>query len=289
MNETDLIRRNIFLLAAVFIFIVFLTAFWIGITSFPTLIVVVALGASVAVMVFAVASFLKSTLEFGKWDSQETHPLLYKRTCKNVLILDEKGSAIVEYRFNCLRTYGAPLKQVVHQVYHDGKLTLGEVKVDSVTLKPKEVEEFVVKKRRDGEEELAPQPYHLKMKILFPSEIARRSEFSYGYVLDYKEVYPRMTEKGIEFSSHTILIPTRWLKMRIAIQEGVNLRFVDEGITFSVVDKHEVEDVAEEERVRKEFSPKIAAGNREITWEIHKPKISSQYKLFFLVKKQGKS
>jgi len=290
MNEVRaFIGRYIFAIVAIVLALLFALLYWEGIVHFPSLLIAIFVIASVVLLAVALFSVMKQFLEFGRWSSGETHPLLYKRVCKDVKILDERGDATIEYKMYALRTYGAPLKQLVQKIVHDGKLELREVRLDGNLVKP-EIEELVVEKKTDKKTELVPQPYIMKIKILFPTrEIKPNEDFNYSYILDFKEVYPKMTEKNAEFSFHYVLVPTRWLKMKLSIPKDVNLRFVPDGVTFKVIDKHEAEDFAEEQRVREGYKPKITPNRRKITWEIHRPKISSYYKLYFRVKKSRKS
>jgi len=263
--------------------LLFASLFLVSVLYIPTLVVTIFIGMSIALMIIAIYGGAKQLGEFDKWASGETHSVLYQRISKDIEILDEKGNAIIRYDMECKRTPNATLKQVVHEIFHDGKAELLEVTLNGASIKA-EKEEFVIRKKENGEK-LIPQPYRMKIKIFFPADVPKQ-DFRYSYTTRYNEVYPHMDEKDKEFTSHRVILPTFWIKFTMRLPQNSNMSFLRDAVVVRAFDEHEVEDFSEDKRIEDKYPLIVSKDDKTIIWELQRPKIAYTYKMFFCVKKK---
>lgn len=283
MNVSRIVLGNRLVLAIlVIVTTVFIGVLTISLRYVTELTIVFFSVVSVILLIVAIYGSLDRISQFDKWISGETHALLYKRICKDVRILNKQGNATVKYTMSCRKNPKVILKQLVHEIFHDGKIRLEGVTLEDKPFKA-EVEKFIIRKIEDGEEREIPQPHRLKLKMFLPKGVPKR-DFKYSYTVRYEAVYRDMDKKDKEFSSHRIFLPTFWLKMQLSVPKDSNMSFLHEGLYVKVEDKHELEDFAEEQRIRDKYPPLIAENEQLIAWELPNPKLAYTYKLYFCLK-----
>lgn len=215
-------------------------------------------------------------IKFGR-----THPLFYNRILKVVDITTNKGNASIEYFMDCQNISGKPLEQITHTISHDGGLASLEGSINKVDAGNNLDFEKFVRQRIDSKKPIE-RPFEVKLVYnLKKKNIQHREYFSYGYRMDFKEVYKEMFKRGKESSSVRIKNPTKLYT--ITIDAPNDLNFVQDGIYIKIVDMHEVEDSLEMEQCLKMHPPKIIKGGKRILWDVALPKIASRYILYFQV------
>lgn len=205
------------------------------------------------------------------------HPLTYKRSIKNVKILDREGSAIVHFFHQCMNTGEKPIPKIVHNMHHDGDLKTCHVSVNGSVVTPS-MEKFI-ERRVDGKETAISLGHRLKVTInIEEQKILPKQWFAYDIRLDYDKVYKNMFKPHVEFSSFHVMMPTDTLKMVITTPENTIFRRDD--VEVIVKGYYEIEDFEEEKRCKYEFPP-LFLHDDYLFWEIEKPKLACTYFLYF--------
>jgi len=238
--------------------------------------------------ILLVQSYYRSTYEthlslseLYRYKSRQTHPLYYYIIRKDIHIIDATGKAQVDYRMECKNTCPKNLPQIKHEINFDGKIEEFHAHVNGKVFNEKVKRDLYFRQQIMEHEKVdVKQPYNLKVLFNVKSErIAPDQDFDYDYSLLCTKLYPNMDKKDEEYTAIHINHPTDLLVIRIEVPQ--NLRFIKDGISIQVLDKHDIRDCLEEEKCLKIYPWFVSRDRRRISWEIPNPKIACSYKLYF--------
>jgi hypothetical protein len=210
------------------------------------------------------------------------YPLTFMRTLKDVKITDNDGNAVVHFFQECRNSSDKEIPRIVHELHHDGKLNNFVVRVNEKSGDISQ-ERYIERKETNGET-IGPLARKLKFTInLEKIALSPGQTMRYDYRVDYAEVFKKMFEPNVEYTSYHVMMPTSSLKIIVAAHEG--LQFNERNCYVIVKGFYEIEDFREEDRCKQEFPIVYLHDGNIMLCEILKPKIACTYYVYFQVMK----
>jgi hypothetical protein len=214
----------------------------------------------------------------------ETHTFSIIDALKEITILTRNGRGRLTYYFKCRNNPDKVLDRIRLSVSHDGTLEENSLKctMNGKEVKPLEVQRLLIVDEKT-KEAAGRMCKNLKFAIHPEKNIEPSAKFEYSYSYEVKNLYPEIETKDKEYSQTLILHPTRLL--RYVIEAPVGYVF-DRNVKFMIIDRDEVEYIAEEKRVTEECSPVVLNEGKTLIWDVQNPKIASFYRIYLYIKKQ---
>lgn len=213
----------------------------------------------------------------------ETHTFSITDALKEITILNRSGRGRITYFFKCRNNPDKTLDRIRLAVSHDGTLEEDSLKctMNGKEVKPLDIQRLLIvdEKTREAAGRMCK---NLKFAIYPEKSIEPSAKFEYSYSYEVNNLYLEIETKNKEYSQTLILHPTRLLRYVIEAPMGY---VFDRDVRFMVIDRDEVEYIAEEKRVSEECSPILLNEGKTLVWDVYNPRIASLYRIYLGITK----
>lgn len=208
----------------------------------------------------------------------ETHTFRVFDALRDAQILHSSGDAIIRYSARCVNSPETELRKIRIAVSHDGDLDENSLKcaVNGHEMEIEDIERFQTLdiSTRKPRKRLANE---LRFYIVSAEPIAKGARFEYGYSYRAGRLFKDMTEG--ESMGTIILHPTARVHYNIRVPSG----FIFKSYSSKVLDREEIENAAEIERIERECPPTLSSDKGLLTWNLLSPQLGNIYRLNFTV------
>lgn len=214
----------------------------------------------------------------------QTHTFLVFESTKEIQIENTEGDGTIEYRFRCKNNPDKELDKINLNIVHDGALREDaiECNINSEQVRPANLQRLMLVDERTREP-IGSMPNTLRFSIIPTKPIQPNEEFKYEYKYTIRKLYPKITTKFAEYTQTIIIHPTH--RLRYIIKSPKNYTF-DPDIKIEVIDRDDIEYVAEEKRLKEECPPLLLADATVLLWDIDELKLANLYRLYFAINAQ---
>jgi hypothetical protein len=217
----------------------------------------------------------------------QTHTFIVHDSIKEITILNAEGDADVEYSFTCKNNPDKELTKIRLSISHDGNLEEDSIEciVNNEKVSPTNVRRLITIDEKTGKPE-EPLPRSLKLLITPGKPIEPDATFTYQYAYRIRRLFACVRTPLKEFTSTSIIHPTHHLKYVIKAPKDYIFDMAD--VKIDVIDRDDIEYVAEERRMLEECRPIIIDKGRILLWDIVMPHLANLYRIWFAIRKKGR-
>lgn len=217
--------------------------------------------------------------------AHKIHTYYVFETIKETTILNDRGDSDVKYSFRCKNNPDKELPRIRVNISHDGRI---EEKSLSCSLDGKKIEASVIQRfvtmDEETEKEIEIMPKTLRFFIEPDTSIPPDADFTYDYAYRMGALYPKIKIKGEEYTQILIMHATH--RLRYVVKAPPNFVFTPD-IKVEVIDRDDVEYVAEERRIHEECPPTLIDDGKILLWDIIEPRLANVYRLHLLIKAES--
>lgn len=203
--------------------------------------------------------------------------LRYEHVTKSVKILNDKGDAKISAFYKCVNG-SSPLMSMKQTIFYSGRIDSKAITaiVNGKKVSP-ELETYRILREKGGKLEYTQTKTEIYVHV--NPAIASGEPFTYQMTYNARAVYPSLFHK--EYTSHGVFHPTARLTFKIECPLGQF--FLPGSIDLDAINSFNKRMIRERERLHQHLLPIVRGENREIVWEIDKPRLACHYKILFRV------